>query len=82
MQALQAYEKLTALGASVLYPKGILVSCSCSAHVSAEDFEAAVASGLGKRSFSVIERTGHALDHPVRFKEGRYLKALFVQMDL
>jgi 23S rRNA G2069 N7-methylase RlmK/C1962 C5-methylase RlmI len=49
--------------------------------VSPEDFEAAVASGLGKRSFSVIERTGHALDHPVRFKEGRYLKALFVQMD-
>jgi 23S rRNA (cytosine1962-C5)-methyltransferase len=82
MQALQAYEKLTALGASVLYPKGILVSCSCSAHVSAEDFEAAVARGLGKRSFSVIERTGHALDHPVRFKEGRYLKALFVQMGL
>ena len=81
LQALKAYKQLTALGAGVVNPKGILVSCSCSAHVSKEDFEAAVERGLGKRSFSVIERTGHALDHPVRFKEGQYLKALFIQMD-
>lgn len=80
--ALKAYERLTALGAGVLNAQGILVSCSCSAHVSVEDFEAAVKRGLGKRSFSVIESTGHALDHPVRFKEGRYLKALFIQVTI
>jgi 23S rRNA (cytosine1962-C5)-methyltransferase len=82
LQALNAYATLTALGASVVNPRGILVSCSCSAHVSPEEFEAAIESGLGKRSFSVLERTAHALDHPVRFKEGRYLKALFLQLDL
>jgi 23S rRNA (cytosine1962-C5)-methyltransferase len=81
LQALKAYERITALGAGVVSARGILVTCSCSAHVSVEDFESAVERGLGRRSFSVIERTGHALDHPVRFKEGRYLKALFIQMD-
>ena len=68
LQALNAYTTLTALGASVVNPRGILVSCSCSAHVSPEEFEAAIESGLGKRSFSILERTGHALDHPVCFK--------------
>jgi 23S rRNA G2069 N7-methylase RlmK/C1962 C5-methylase RlmI len=29
------------------------------------------------RPLREIERTGHALDHPVAFKEGAYLKCLF-----
>lgn len=81
LQALKAYERLTALGAGLVSAQGILVSCSCSAHVSVEDFESVVESGMGGRSFSVIERTGHAVDHPVRFREGQYLKALFIQID-
>jgi len=29
------------------------------------------------RPLRELERTGHALDHPIAFKEGAYLKCLF-----
>jgi 23S rRNA (cytosine1962-C5)-methyltransferase len=29
------------------------------------------------RPLREIERTGHAVDHPITFKEGAYLKCLF-----
>jgi 23S rRNA (cytosine1962-C5)-methyltransferase len=29
------------------------------------------------RKLTEIERTGHALDHPITYKEGAYLKCLF-----
>ncbi|GAB4543293.1 MAG: hypothetical protein Fur002_15020 [Anaerolineales bacterium] len=31
------------------------------------------------RPLKEIERAGHALDHPVKFKEGAYLKCLFAR---
>jgi 23S rRNA (cytosine1962-C5)-methyltransferase len=47
--------------------------------VDAESFFGAVYKGARTigRSLSEIERTGHAFDHPVGFKEGAYLKCLF-----
>ncbi|MDX1378187.1 MAG: hypothetical protein R3307_05000, partial [Anaerolineales bacterium] len=77
--ALSAYSNLTRLGLSVLKKGGILVQASCSSHVEAESFfdivhKSARASG---RRLSEIERTGHAIDHPIGFTEGAYLKCLF-----
>ncbi|PKO22602.1 MAG: class I SAM-dependent rRNA methyltransferase, partial [Chloroflexi bacterium HGW-Chloroflexi-1] len=77
--ALAAYARLTRLGVSVLRPGGVLVQASCSSRVDADAFFQAVnraAAGVG-RPLREIERTGHALDHPVRFREGAYLKCLF-----
>jgi 23S rRNA (cytosine1962-C5)-methyltransferase len=78
-RALGAYGRLTRLGLSVLKPNGILVSSSCSSRVSSDNFYEIVhkvANDVG-RPLEEIERTGHALDHPIGFKEGAYLKTLF-----
>jgi len=77
--ALQAYGRLTGLALGVLAPGGILVIASCSAQVSAQSFFEAVngAADRAGRPLSEFDRTGHAIDHPVRFPEGAYLKCLY-----
>ncbi len=77
--ALQAYSRLTGLALGVLEPGGALVMCSCSARVGAPAFFATVhrAAAQAGRPLNELDRTGHAIDHPVRFPEGAYLKALF-----
>lgn len=80
--ALSAYRKLTRLGLGVLRHGGTLVQASCSSRVDAEPFFEAVhqsAKEAGRR-LTEIERTGHALDHPISFKEGAYLKCLFARV--
>ena len=77
--ALRAYVKLTRLALAVLEPNGILVSASCSSRVSAEQFMSAIhhAAASVKRPLSPIAQTSHAIDHPIGFPEGAYLKCLF-----
>ncbi len=77
--ALSAYGKLTRLGLGVLRRGGTLVQASCSSRVDAESFFESVRQSAKEagRKLTEIERTGHALDHPIRFKEGAYLKCLF-----
>ena len=77
--ALAAYQRLTALGLAVLQPGGVLVQASCSSRVDTETFFNTVnnAARQAGRPLREFERTGHALDHPVSFKEGTYLKCLF-----
>jgi len=77
--ALHAYRRLTHLGLGVLKRGGILVQASCSSRVSADDFFNAIhqAAQEAGRPLKEIERTGHALDHPITYKEGAYLKCLF-----
>ena len=77
--ALSAYRKLTHLGLGVLRHGGTLVQASCSSRVDADTFFETVhqsAKEAGRR-LTELERTGHALDHPIGFKEGAYLKCLF-----
>lgn len=77
--ALAAYRKLTRLGLGVLRKGGTLVQASCSSRVDAESFFESIhqsAREAGRRLME-IERTGHALDHPINFEEGAYLKCLF-----
>lgn len=77
--ALSAYSRLTRLGLGVLKPNGILVQASCSSRVDADRFFETVhrAAKEAGRPLREMERTGHALDHPITFKEGAYLKCLF-----
>jgi 23S rRNA (cytosine1962-C5)-methyltransferase len=78
--ALAAYRRLTHLGLDVLKPGGVLVQASCSSRVEAGDFFDAIYRSAREagRTLHEIERTGHALDHPITFREGAYLKCLFV----
>ncbi|MBN8580845.1 MAG: class I SAM-dependent methyltransferase [Anaerolineae bacterium] len=77
--ALAAYRRLTHLGLDVLKRGGILVQASCSSRVSTVEFFDAIHQSAREtgRPLEEIERTGHALDHPIKYKEGAYLKCLF-----
>ena len=78
-RALTAYGRLVRLGLKLLRPGGVLVMASCTSRVTADQFFELVhktALGAG-RPLQEIERTGHALDHPIGFPEGAYLKCLF-----
>jgi len=76
-QALASYRRIIQLGLRVLAPGGLLVAASCSAHVTALEFQELVAEVLAVRGFRLLDFTGHALDHPVTFLEANYLKCWF-----
>ena len=78
-KAIAAYQQLTRQGIAVLVPGGILVQASCSSRVSEVAFFDAIhqAARQVHRPLKEFERTGHALDHPIGFPEGGYLKCLF-----
>jgi 23S rRNA (cytosine1962-C5)-methyltransferase len=79
--ALRAYRKLTELVLPVVAKGGILVMASCSSRITPDDFFATVHRSAIDCGYILheIERTGHAVDHPLRdsFPEGRYLKCLY-----
>jgi len=82
VDALRAYGRLTALGIRRLTQKGILVACSCSTHVNANEFFEAVRTAavqLGRR-FTIMQTTRHAPDHPASFEEANYLKAMYLEL--
>lgn len=84
-KALAAYKRLNQLAMALLAGDGILVSCSCSYHVSADEFQDAIskaARGAGKH-LQVLETGGQAPDHPVHpaIPETRYLKAYFCRVN-
>lgn len=81
--AIGAYGKLVADGLRHLSRGGILLACSCSAHVTAEEFFKAVVQEAGdsRRRFRELQRTHHASDHHATFKEAEYLKAIYLQFD-
>jgi 23S rRNA (cytosine1962-C5)-methyltransferase len=81
-KAIAAYQRLTRLGIAVLESEGVLVQSSCSSRVSAAVFYEAVhqAARQISRPLKEIERTGHALDHPIGFPEGEYLKCMFATL--
>ena len=76
---LAAYRKLTYLGLDVLRSGGTLVQASCSSRIDAKTFFDAIHQSAreSNRRLTEIDRTGHALDHPIKFEEGAYLKCLF-----
>jgi 23S rRNA (cytosine1962-C5)-methyltransferase len=80
--ALRAYGTLTRLALGVLAAGGTLATASCSSRVSAAAFFSAVHQAALRvgRPLREIERTGHPIDHPVRFPEGAYLKCLFASV--
>jgi 23S rRNA (cytosine1962-C5)-methyltransferase len=84
-KALAAYKRLNQLAIQVIAPEGILVSCSCSFHVSAEDLQDAIAKAArgADKHVQILEMGGQAPDHPVHpaIPETRYLKAYFCRIN-
>ena len=84
-KALAAYKRLNQLAMQVLGDDGILVSCSCSYHVSAEDLQDAIAKAArgADKHLQILEMGGQAPDHPVHpaIPETRYLKTYFCRVN-
>jgi 23S rRNA (cytosine1962-C5)-methyltransferase len=77
--AIAAYRRLAQLAVRVVRPGGMLVACSCSSRVLAGDFFDAVHDGAEMSGIRLREdfTTDHGVDHPVTFRQGAYLKAMF-----
>ncbi|MFA5565509.1 MAG: class I SAM-dependent methyltransferase [Acidimicrobiia bacterium] len=80
--ALRAYARLSQLAIPLVNSGGLLMQASCSSRVTAEDFYRVVTKTASNAGVQLEElcRSGHALDHPVRFEEGKYLKAIFARV--
>jgi len=83
--ALRGYKELNLRAMKMLRPGGTLVTCSCSHHVSWDEFHGVVASAAGdaQRRLRLLERRGAAPDHPVvlNIPETEYLKCLILQVE-
>lgn len=83
-QAQAAYRKLNQLALPLIDRDGLLVSCSCSYHMGADDLVAAIQSAArhGSRFVQVLEHGGQSPDHPVHpaIPETRYLKSFFCRV--
>jgi 23S rRNA (cytosine1962-C5)-methyltransferase len=81
--AIAGYASLNRAALAVLAPGGLLVTASCSARVSAEQFTDAVKEAAFKArvDLQLVQETRQAADHPVslQFREGRYLKCLVLR---
>ena len=80
--ACRAYRRLTTLAIDLLAPGGTLMQASCSSRISADEFYDLVVDEIafnGLRAVNTI-RTGHALDHPIGFAQGAYLKAIMTEV--
>lgn len=76
--ALRAYARLTELAVGLVEQGGTLVQASCSARVPTDEFVATVRAAADRAGVGLRDerRTGHAVDHPVGFAQGEYLKAV------
>ncbi|NDE02056.1 MAG: class I SAM-dependent rRNA methyltransferase [Gammaproteobacteria bacterium] len=83
-QGQAAYRKLNQLALRVLRSEGLLVSCSCSHHLSADDLLRAIqgAARQAQCEVQVLHQGGQSPDHPVHpaIPETRYLKAFFCRV--
>jgi 23S rRNA (cytosine1962-C5)-methyltransferase len=81
--AARGYKELNLRALKMLRPGGILVTCSCSYHVSEHELQdIVVAASLdAKRTVRLLEKRVQAKDHPIipTIPETAYLKALILQ---
>ncbi len=82
--AMRGYKELTLRALKMLRPGGVLVSCSCSYHVSQADFLEMVARAAqdARRTVRLIEVRGQAKDHPILLNvpESSYLKCVIANV--
>jgi len=82
-QAAKAYKEINRRALSLLRSGGVLVTCSCSHHMSEADMLGVIAEAAmeTKRNLRVLERRMQAADHPVLLTvpETLYLKCLILQ---
>jgi len=82
--ALRGYKELNLRALKMLRPGGVLVTCSCSYHVSVNDLLEVLTSAARDvhRTIRLLENRGQSLDHPILFNipETAYLKCVIVNV--
>jgi 23S rRNA (cytosine1962-C5)-methyltransferase len=82
--AARGYKEINLRALRLLRPGGILVTCSCSHHMSEADFLEVIAEASldAGRPLRVIERRTQSLDHPILLTvpETHYLKCVILQI--
>lgn len=80
--AIRAYRKLADLATMLVAQGGHLLQASCSSRVTEADLVATVKAAVRthNRSVSGEQIFGHGVDHPVAFAQGRYLKAIALDL--
>jgi len=83
-EGLMGYRSINESALRLLSSGGILVTASCSTHVSMTDFRYAVSESAGRarKTVQILETFTHGIDHPelVAFGEGEYLKCLICRV--
>jgi 23S rRNA (cytosine1962-C5)-methyltransferase len=83
--ALRGYKELNLRAMQMLKPHGLLITCSCSHHVSGAEFEGVVAAAASDahRRVRLLDRRGAAPDHPVvlNIPETEYLKCFLLEVE-
>ena len=83
--ALRGYKELNLRALKMLHSGGLLVTCSCSHHVSLADLEGVVAAAAADahRRVRLLERRGASPDHPVilTIPETEYLKCVVLEVE-
>jgi 23S rRNA (cytosine1962-C5)-methyltransferase len=81
-EGIEGYKSINGMAMRALTENGVLVTCSCSNHLTLEEFRFLLseAGGKVKRGFKILETFTHGIDHPqsVPFLEGEYLKCFFL----
>jgi len=82
--ALRGYKELNLRALKMLRPGGVLITCSCSFHVSASEFLDVVAQA-GRdvhKNLRILENRAQAKDHPILINvpESAYLKCLIINV--
>jgi 23S rRNA (cytosine1962-C5)-methyltransferase len=82
--AMRGYKELNLRALKMLRPGGILITCSCSYHVSPADFQEVVADSAqdAHRTVRLLESRSQARDHPILLQvpETSYLKCLIMSV--
>jgi 23S rRNA (cytosine1962-C5)-methyltransferase len=82
--ALRGYKELNLQALKMLRNGGVLVTCSCSFHVSEADFLAMLSSAAldARRNLHIVEKRMQAADHPVLLNvpETHYLKCIIASV--
>ena len=84
-EGITGYKTINERAIKALSKNGILVTCSCSAHLTLEDFRYILSEVGGKlrKPLSILEAYTHGIDHPrlLPFTEGDYLKCFMLALN-
>jgi len=83
--AVRGYNEINRIGMRLLRPGGVLVTCSCSHHLSAAEFREVIQNAArdSGRMLKLLEVHGQPADHPVLLDapESEYLKCLILAVE-